>query len=138
MPESNTNVKPKETIFWSKAKKLRIGNFKEEQRYPDGKIKSREMPLAFDEHVKICDNDTEKGKEEIAFIRKSGTLANGDCREVVDLAEAKLLTAQQEKLKGIRHSVVESVESTELREVGDGYIPMPEKTVNTDNISIKG
>ena len=134
----STRVEQKEMIFWSRAAKHSIGNFREEQRYPDGRIKARELPLKFIDHIRICNVSKKLGKEEYDFIMNSDSLKNGDCRLVKSHEEARALTLGKQGQKSVHSVSVSSTESVQLQETKDGYTPIPGTEKSEDTLAIKG
>lgn len=71
-PESNTE----QVVFYSKAIKARIANWKSEIRDGQGRITRPEASIRFFDNLYVTSNPAE-----IAFIRDSSALANGDVVE---------------------------------------------------------
>ena len=89
-PESN----PEQAVFYSKAIRCRIANWKEEIRDGQGRITRPEASVRFYDNLYVTSNPAE-----IAFIRESSALANGDVVECESVAEAQKLIAQRAAVK---------------------------------------
>ena len=105
---ANAEISNKTKIFWSRAKQLVIGNFVE-AAYSGGRMITPERGLKFYGNI-----FTTSDPKEIEFIRGSNSFDCGDCREVETMAEAQQLIAQQNALKGVRHTQVVDITSTDI------------------------
>lgn len=90
-------------IFWSAAKKLRIGGFVKEVKTA-GHIDVPEQEIRFEEHVFMVKEGTDKAskakaKAEMEFIRHYRNFDSAECKEVSSLREANMLTLGQQARK---------------------------------------
>lgn len=108
MALANAQIDNKTKIFWSRARQLVIGNFVEAE-YSGGKLIRPERGLRF--YANIFTTAIQK---EIDFIRDSNAFECGDCREVETMEEARKLIAQQNALKGVKHTEVVDITSTDI------------------------
>lgn len=98
----------KEVVFWSRAQSCRIANFSEEVRDGSGRITKPEGSIRFFDNMYITSNPAE-----IAFIRGSTALENGDVRECKSVEEARKMTAQRDVVKfAVKEERAEHNEST--------------------------
>ena len=90
-------------IFWSGAKKLRIGGFVPEVKTA-GHIDVPEQEIRFEEHVHMVKEGTDsaskkRAKAEMEFIRHYRNFDSAECKEVYSLREANMLTLGQQARK---------------------------------------
>lgn len=101
---------PESAIFWAPAKRFQLGNFQEERR-DGGRIIQPEMPLQFEEHIRVTSNPAV-----IEFIKKSEAFRTGQITQCDSLEAAAALTAAHNARKGIRMEKSEDVSSTVVTE----------------------
>lgn len=101
------DIDNKTVVFWSKALKHRIGNWRPEKKTA-GHIDQPEQSLYFEQHVFTTDDP-----EKIEFIRKSHGFINGDVIECPEgIEEARKFTMQLNIRKEIKEYKAEDVSKT--------------------------
>lgn len=108
---ANAEIADKTVIFWSRAEKLVIGNWRKEE-ISAGRIIKPEQGLKFYENMR-----TTEDLEMIKFIRESNAFACGDVVECKTRQEAADLTKARKALKGITDVKAEDVSQTVIEEV---------------------
>jgi len=86
--------KDKTVVFLSKAEKLRLANFRVEQKDQRGGILRREASIEFRNNIFVTDDP-----EKIEFIKGHDGFENGSCEIVSSVEEATRMAAHRRRLK---------------------------------------
>jgi len=107
--------KDKTVVFLSKAEKLRLANFRVEQKDQQGGIIRREDSIKFRNNIFVTDDP-----EVITFIKGHDGFANGSCEIVSSVEEATRIAAHRRRLKqGFPVAESKMVETDDITHVSE-------------------
>jgi hypothetical protein len=110
--QPNDRAEEKSVVFWAPAKGYQIANFRPEKKNEHGGIETSEKSLRFSNHI-FATADAEI----IAFVTNSAAFRDGHVKKCADANEAKRLTDQHERMRGVRTLNSESVESSVITDL---------------------